>query len=84
MSLDTINEFNKLTLKLNTQIRETAEELNADYIDVDPYFQGHRFCEQTKDPWFQQLPNLNGWQSLFHPTLEGQNQCKFAPMFWVF
>ena len=51
--------FNSLVRLLNSVIKAAAEAHNAEYIDIDSVFAGHRFCEEgvvepaeRDDTWF--------------------------------
>ncbi|KAK5044836.1 hypothetical protein LTR84_010374 [Exophiala bonariae] len=56
--------LNQLVSMLNDVIRASAELHGVEYIDIDPVFEGHRFCEDgVREPdigreatWFFNLP----------------------------
>ena len=55
------DQINKGVLELNSIIKATATGLGAKYADVDPLFQGHRFCEGNgQEPWFFNGPLSGG------------------------
>lgn len=64
------DKINKTILKMNAKIKEAAEKAGVIYVDVDPYYEGHRFCDGG-EPWMQHHLNFKTGGVLCHPTMDG-------------
>jgi hypothetical protein len=63
-------ELNELVLKLNNVTQAAVEQVNEDlgsdqvhFVDVSPYFDGHRWCEKNDNPDVHEPnpDNANTW-----------------------
>lgn len=72
-------ELNGLILKLNNVTQAAVEQVNEEigsdqvhFVDVSPYFDGHRWCDPSKDPDVHEPDHnrletwyfLSGWKDL--------------------
>jgi hypothetical protein len=64
-------KINNVILKVNSKIKESADAAGVTFVDVDPYFEGHRFCDGPTDAWMQHHLNFKEDGVLCHPTFEG-------------
>jgi hypothetical protein len=61
---DRRQKMNGLSTRLNERLREAAEGYSPPesggiaYVDVDPYFEGHRFCEEGVDEPSYRNPDI--------------------------
>lgn len=69
-------EFNHIVALLNDVIRSSTEVYEADYVNIDTIFEGHRFCEEggrermnSNDTWFF---NMQPADSLLAPEYRQQ------------
>lgn len=69
--------LNAGAVRLNAAIAERAEAAGAQFVDVSPYFEGHRIC--AADPWINGLaanlvesyhPNRSGYSDGYLPALQ--------------
>jgi hypothetical protein len=65
--------INDIVTKVNSKIKESAEKAGVVHVDVDPYFEGHRFCDGPSNSWMQHALHLRENGILCHPTWEGHS-----------
>ena len=80
--------INNLTQSLNAVIESQTHATGAVYVDVDPAYDGHRFCDgsslffnvwnQTENPKGPNSNHMNHFNGLVFPNPEGQSAIKDA------
>lgn len=69
LTVDLRQELNELVLKLNNVTQAAVAQINEDigtdqvhFVDVSPYFDGHRWCEKNDADVHEPNPNnVNTW-----------------------
>ena len=63
--------INSLVMLMNSQLKAAAATVQGlSYVDIDPRFEGHRFCD-TRTPYFFQTSSSVAGSAMFHSSTEG-------------
>ncbi|QDS77539.1 hypothetical protein FKW77_000997 [Venturia effusa] len=65
------DQINELIVRINQATKEEADKHGVTFVDVDPYFEGHRLCDGQDASWLQHRLTLRENGVLCHPTLDG-------------
>jgi hypothetical protein len=65
------DKINNLITRINEKTKEEAEKHGVTFVDVDPYFEGHRLCDGQDVSWMQHRLTLRENGVLCHPTWDG-------------
>lgn len=65
------DQINNLIVRINAATKEEADKHGVTFVDVDPYYEGHRLCDGQDASWLQHRLTLHENGVLCHPTWDG-------------
>lgn len=67
------DKINDLISRINKATKEEADKWGVTFVDVCPYFEGHRLCDGQDASWLQHKLTLHENGVLCHPTYDGHS-----------
>lgn len=64
-------KINNLIARINAKTKEEADRHGVTFVDVNPFFEGHRLCDGQDASWMQHRLTLRENGVLCHPTWDG-------------